>query len=243
MATSTHAHTRSRGALLLLAAMVGGAATLSGCAVWKLGTSARMVEHSTPFESQPAAPTGSLLVVGDSTAEGTGASSPSRSVPGLLAAQNPGLRVVNKASAGARYEDFAAQLQSAQGQFDTVLVLGGGNDVIRLTRQDELRAAVRRTVALARERGARVVLMPPGNVGNAPFFLWPLARWMDHRSQQLHAIVREEAQRGGAHYVNLYQDKAHDPFAQRPRHFHAADGLHPSDAGYALWLQELQRQL
>lgn len=236
-----HATRRPYSRPLLFLALAAATAT-AGCAVWRIGTSAELVRASKPFEAAPADATESLLVVGDSTAVGTGASSGDRSLAGLLAADNPKLRVVNKATDGARYEDFARQLQSSSGRFDTVLVLGGGNDVIRMTGSDKLRADIRRVAQLARERGTRVIMMPPGNVGNAPFFFAPVSWWMDSRSQQLHREVREAAQTFGAFYVGMYQDAKHDPFALNPGELHARDGLHPSDAGYALWRKELDRQ-
>lgn len=55
-------------------------------------------------------------------------------------------------------------------------------------------------------------------------------------------IVRASAERSGTVYVNLYKPKADEPFAQQPARLHAADGLHPSEAGYALWLAELLAQ-
>ena len=45
----------------------------------------------------------------------------------------------------------------------------------------------------------------------------------------------------GAVYVNLFKERAEDPFVQEPG-LHARDGLHPSDLGYAVWLQELMAQ-
>jgi len=231
---------RTRTLALLVVAL--GATTLAGCAAWKIGTAKRLAEESKPFETNPVAATRSLLVIGDSTAAGTGASAPGRSVPGLLAAGDAQLRVVNRAADGARYKDFASQLEATRERFDTVLVLGGGNDVIRFTDEESLRADVQRVATLARERGARVILMPPGNVGNAPFFYRPYAWLMERNARKLHGLVREAAGRTGATYVNLYRDRDHDPFAQRPRELHAADGLHPSDAGYALWAEELRRQ-
>jgi lysophospholipase L1-like esterase len=229
-----------RPALWLALALVS---LTAGCAAWKLRESAALVRASTPFQANPATATGSLLVVGDSTAVGTGASAPAHSVAGLAARDQPGLRVVNRAEDGADYAAFARQLAASEGRFDTVLVLGGGNDVIRGTPEDKLRASVREVAELARQRGARVILMPPGNVGNAPFFFRPLAWWMTRRSQLLHAAVREAAGATGASYVNLYQPREQDPFARQPEALHAADGLHPSDSGYALWWRELARQV
>lgn len=226
---------------LLWIALLAATAT-AGCAAWRVSTSVDLARASEPFQASPAAATASLLVVGDSTAVGTGASDAGHSLPGLLAVAQPKLRVVNKAADGARYADFARQLEGVTERFDAVLVLGGGNDVIRLTGADQLRADVRRVAQLARERGTRVILMPPGNVGNAPFFFAPLSWWMDRRSQQLHRVVQDAARDTGARYVGLYKDARSDPFALRPTELHAADGLHPSDAGYALWAQELRAQ-
>jgi lysophospholipase L1-like esterase len=220
------------------------AATTAGCAVWKVGTASRLVRHSEPFQASPAQPAASLLVVGDSTAVGTGASGPEHSVAGLLAQAMPRLRVVNLARDGARFADIVRQLEAAPGRFDYVLVLGGGNDVIRMTAPQQLRADVRRAAQLARERGEKVVLMPPGNLGNSPFFFPPVSWWMDRRSQGLHAAVREAADATGATYVRMYRESGSeaDPFVRQPGELHAADGLHPSDEGYRVWMRELQRQ-
>ncbi|RYF36798.1 MAG: SGNH/GDSL hydrolase family protein, partial [Comamonadaceae bacterium] len=163
------------------------------------------------------------------------------SVAGLIAEGLPKLRVVNRATDGARYADIVRQLQADTSRFDAVLVLGGGNDVIRGTDTSELTAQVRQAADLARQIAPVVVMMPPGNVGNAPFFWRPVSWLMDRRSQSLHAAVRRSAQATGATYVNLYKPRADDPFAQRPKELHARDGLHPSDAGYALWMQELEQ--
>jgi lysophospholipase L1-like esterase len=214
----------------------------TGFTAWRVRESARLLRDSEPFEALPQGATASLLIVGDSTAVGTGASSPEYSVAGLIGQSHPGVRIVNRATDGAKYQDFAAQLQSSTERFDTVLVLGGGNDVIRFTGKATLRASVGKAASLARERGARVILMPPGNVGNAPFFWPPLSWWMTKRSQALHEAVREAAQKTGATYVDLYKPRSEDPFALRAKELHASDGLHPSDSGYSLWMAELDRQ-
>ncbi len=225
-------------ALLAVAALL----TTAGCTVWRVSDARALAKASEPFQAEPSPATASLLVIGDSTAVGTGASGATSSIAGLIAQSRPGLRVVNRATDGAKYADFVGQLQQDNQKFDTVLVLGGGNDVIRFTSESELRQSVDTVAELAARRGKRVILMPPGNVGNAPFFFAPASWLMTSRSQQLHALVREAATRTGATYVNLYKPKAQDPFAQRPRELHARDGLHPSDAGYREWLSELNRQ-
>jgi lysophospholipase L1-like esterase len=231
--------------MLPVLSLLAAAAVLatSGCAVWRIRQSVELARQSEPFEASPESAVATLLVVGDSTAVGTGASSPAHSVAGLIARDHPRWKIVNRAKDGAKFSDIARQLEAAGGQrFDAVLVLGGGNDVIRLTRYPVLEQDVARAAALARTRANLVVIMPCGNVGSAPFFFAPLSWWMTKRSQALHGFVREAAQDNSALFVNLYKDKTEDPFALRPDELNAKDGLHPSDAGYRLWYDELNAQ-
>ena len=216
-------------------------AAVAGQAAWRIKQSAELAQQSEPLQASPVGATASLLIAGDSTAVGTGATSAASSVAGLIARNHPHLRIVNRASDGARFADIARQLQGDE-RFDAVLVLGGGNDVIRLTGQDALAQDIARVARLATARAPLVVIMPPGNVGNAPFFMAPLSWLMAKRSRAMHGLVRQAAADHGAIYVSLYKNKADDPFAQRPDELNARDGLHPSDAGYRLWYDALNAQ-
>ena len=221
-------------AALAVAATVGHAA-------WRIKQSVELARQSEPLQASPVGAMASLLIAGDSTAVGTGATSAASSVAGLIARDHPGLRIVNRAQDGARFADIAGQLEADE-RFDAVLVMGGGNDVIRLTRKEALAQNIARVVQLAAARAPLVVIMPPGNVGNAPFFMPPLSWLMARRSRTLHGLVRQSAADHGAIYVNLYKNKAEDPFTQRPDELNARDGLHPSDAGYRLWYDALNTQ-
>ena len=212
----------------------------TGCAAWRIGQAADLARKSTPFQQSPADVALSLLIVGDSTGVGTGASSPEASLAGLLGRAYPRLRIDNRARDGATFADVLRQLQGAQ-RYDLVLVQAGGNDVIRLRSDEDVRADIDRATELARERADRVVLMPAGNVGNAPFFFAPASWLMTDRARRLHGFVRESATRHSAVVVNLFKEQADDPFAQTPG-LNAVDGLHPSDAGYRLWRDELLAQ-
>ncbi|MGV3725592.1 SGNH/GDSL hydrolase family protein [Hydrogenophaga sp.] len=213
----------------------------SGCTVWRIGKAGELARRSEPLQHTPPDATLRLLIVGDSTGVGTGASSPQASLAGLLAQAYPRLQIDNRARDGATFAGVIEQLEAATARYDLVLVQAGGNDVIRLRKLDDVRADVERVATLARARGQRVLLMPAGNVGNAPFFFPPASWLMTSRARSLHGFVREAATRHQAAYINLFKDKAKDPFAQQPE-LNAADGLHPSDAGYRVWFDELMTQ-
>jgi lysophospholipase L1-like esterase len=225
----------------LIAALLLALLATSGCAVWRIGQARELAQRSEPLQHAPADATLRLLIVGDSTGVGTGASDPRHSLAGLLAQAYPRLHIDNRASDGATFAQVIGQLEAATARHDLVLVQAGGNDVIRLRSLDGVRADIDRVAVLARARGERVLLMPAGNVGNAPFFFAPVSWFMTSRARSMHGFVREAAARHGAVYVNLFKEKADDPFAQRPE-LNAADGLHPSDAGYRVWFDELMVQ-
>ncbi|QHE88440.1 SGNH/GDSL hydrolase family protein [Hydrogenophaga sp. BPS33] len=227
----------------LLVAVAAVVLVTSGCAAWRVGKASELAKRSEPLQHAPANAPLRLLIVGDSTGVGTGASSPQNSLAGLLAQAYPRLHIDNRARDGATFADVVGQLEAVgAARYDLVLVQAGGNDVIRLRKMDTVRTDIERVAALARACGQRVLLMPAGNVGNAPFFFAPVSWFMTSRARTLHGHVRDTAKQQRLVYVNLFKDKADDPFAQRPEELNAADGLHPSDAGYRVWFDELMAQ-
>lgn len=225
---------------LVWLALAAGCVMVVARTATSLRETVELARVSEPLQHQPRGARLRLLIVGDSTGVGTGASAPRESVAGQLAREFPLLHIENRARDGATLADVARQLDG-RARFDMVLVQAGGNDVIRLRGLDDLRDDVDRIVALAQQRADRVVLMPAGNIGNAPFFRAPLSWWMTWRSRQLHRFVREAAERHAAVYVNLFHEHADDPFVAQPG-LNARDGLHPSDAGYRAWFDALVSQ-
>ena len=65
---------------------------------------------------------------------------------------------------------------------------------------------------------------------------------MSRPSEALHALAREVASAQQVHYVRLLKPRVQDPVVTRSPELNAADGLHPSSAGYAEWYRELVAQ-
>jgi lysophospholipase L1-like esterase len=239
----------SRRGWLLLSALGAAALLVTGCTAWRLGEARALARASEPFQQQPATPALRLLVLGDSTGVGTGASAPAFSVAGLLGTAHPRLAVDNRSRDGARFGEMPEQLAAAAGgsaavRWDVILVSAGGNDVIRGTDTAALAQAIDRSLAAARARlapGGLLLVQPPGNVGHAPFFVPPVSALMNRRAADLHAAVREAAARHGATMIDMARPREQDPFVLRPE-LNASDGLHPSDAGYRVWRDELLAQ-
>jgi lysophospholipase L1-like esterase len=229
---------RGRPSLLLwLVVWLAVSLGTAGCTVWRVDDARDLARQSTPLQQAPADAVRRLLIAGDSTAVGTGASTPASSLAGRLAADHPRLAIENRARDGATWAGTATQLER-KGRFDLVLLMAGGNDVIRLRDPAAWRDDLERSVRLALERAPMVVLMPAGNVGNAPFFLPPLSWEMTRRARLLHATVRELARQPGVIHIDLFHERDADPFVRQPEML-ARDGLHPSDAGYQAWYQTL----
>ncbi len=204
----------------------------------------QLSRSSVPLQQHPDDARLRMLIVGDSTGVGTGAASPMGSVAGYLAQEYPRLHIDNRSKDGARFAQVIQQLaapQAAGERYDLVLIMAGGNDVIRATSETRLRRDLAMVFDLAAQIADETLVMPPGNVGNAPFFFAPLSGVMSRRSENLHMVVKEVATAKGVGYVNLYQPRELDPFVTDIG-LNAADGLHPSERGYALWYQELMRQ-
>lgn len=206
--------------------------------------SRHIVAPAEAFEQEPARPVGSLLVVGDSTAVGAGADEPGQSVAGRLGKRFPGLRIRNLAVDGARLSDVIGQLDSVGNErFDMVLIMAGGNDVLRFTPLVRLRVEATRINAAAMAIARHVAWMPPGNLGAVPQWYWPMSRIIERRSRRVRAALVDIAGSMCAIYVDLYHSAEVDPFAVDADRFLAADGVHPSSAGYCYWTAALLERI
>jgi lysophospholipase L1-like esterase len=225
-----------------LALVAGWAGASAVYAFLRLRRSARLAAHGHGFETQARAEGSRLLVVGDSSATGAGASSPECSLPGLLARANPSLTVVNRGRPAADFISILDQFEDGE-RFDAVLVMAGARDAFGLGRRAALRAAIEAVAQRARLQSDVVVFLPPGNLGNLGFLLPPWNWWAGWRSRRLHELIAEVAQANGASYASLLRDAEDDPFGRHPKQLYREGGPHPNDAGYELWQRELETQV
>jgi lysophospholipase L1-like esterase len=178
-----------------------------------------------------------IVVLGDSLALGTGATDPTNSLTfriyRALAADRPGSEITNVAIGGTRASDVRRlEVDSLDPQAtDLVLVIAGGNDVVRRTPAAAFARDYRGLLAAIRARVPRATLVAFGvpDVARSPLFADSRAK-TEALSRTDDAAVRRAAAESGAAFVDLFGYTLREP--ESPEFF-SSDDFHPSDAGYA----------
>ena len=203
-------------------------------AVWavKLIQVARSVNANAAYWSQPRGEPGGLLYValGDSAAQGIGASEPDKGYVGLIAQRlrdgtGRAVQVVNLSTSGARIGDVLDTQLPALGSLrqtpDIVTVAIGGNDI---------RAYDRATFGAATDQ--LTAALPRGTyVADAPYFMH--GRWQRDAAQAAD-LLRASAVEHGLRPVPLHDALKAQGWQAMLTQF-AADWFHPNDRGHRVW--------
>jgi lysophospholipase L1-like esterase len=183
-----------------------------------------------------------LLIVGDSSGAGVGASHQDQALAGQLECQlaprfGPvGWQLV--ATTGHRSDQALEQLRATPLRPADVLVTAlGVNDVVDLRAPRRSVAALQALIADARERaGVRQVLIsaaPP--MHRFPLLPQPLRWFMGERALQLNAALQAAFGEAVIQLPASLQAEAGSLLAE--------DGFHPNPAGYRLWAETLAAHL
>lgn len=181
-----------------------------------------------------------ILVVGDSLAVGVGAYGIQTIAERLGFMLNAA--VENKAQSGALMKDIEAQItHSAAPRYDYIFIAGGANDIIRRTADGDLQDAIRAVYGAARLKSDRIIALTAGDIGKAPFFVFPLNIYMSKRTVETRPFFVNIAQELGVEYVNLLEyPLVFDTDAPR---YYAEDLLHLSADGYGVWYKYLKERI
>jgi lysophospholipase L1-like esterase len=202
-----------------------------------------LVKKALPFQLASDDHAVTLLVLGDSTGVGVGASSSADTVAALVAKEIGATYVENHAISGAAITDLSGQIAQVKlGEYSYVLIAIGGNDIIHF--HDVIQAEKDFDASLSSlPKAGKVVVHSAGNVGGATLFPWFVRPFHTALNLKYHDMFQRVSARHGATYINLFTEKEHDPFLQHPEIYLAEDGLHPSSAGYALWFEKIRLSL
>lgn len=223
-----------RKTLLLLAALVVFTALCAGTGLALLAASIPSLRDG--WQEQASQP-GELVYValGDSAAQGLGASSTGNSYVGLIASQlaettGKKVRTINLSKNGATVSDVLAQqipqLEKLSGNRspDLVTLDVGGNDVVHRTQGSD---------RFRNDYEAVLQALPPGKavVADVPYFGGRIRA--DERVRQANGIIGRLAPQYDVPVARLYD-------TLKPRQspwIYASDFFHPNDRGYKLWQQ------
>jgi lysophospholipase L1-like esterase len=183
---------------------------------WYYGVQGVKLKAETqPFSLEREVAEGKILIVGDSTGAGTGASKPEETIAGFLA--EDGFFVKNKAKWGAMTEEIAEQLRNEEkNKYDLILIFTGGNDILWFSDLDRTVLNLEDILKKAKEIGKKVIVIPPGNVGLAPMFKEPVGLLYTRRTRFVRAEFMKKAEENGAIYVDLFTENLEEIFSGEP---------------------------
>ena len=182
-----------------------------------------------------------LMIFGDSTAAGLGASS-REELPGVLVAKGlaeesgQSVRLSTKAIVGASSKGLWSQIEAMQitgGKPDVSVILIGGNDI---TARNGLSASASRlgeAVQTLVDSGSKVVVGTCPDLGVIQPVPQPLRSIMHAWSLRLAALQAHQVRSAGGIPVPLSETLTPE-LRDRPDHFFSADQFHPNSAGYEL---------
>jgi len=150
----------------------------------------------------------------------------------------------NPAVNGYRSDDLIAEELPLIALFQPTLVtlLIGANDIVAASSDERYRERLRtiheRVRADAPHAAAYALPQPDWSLSRAGAAIGEPAA-IASRIERFNAIAREEAERAGASYVDIFPLMRD----QMRRGMLAPDGLHPSAAAYAEWAEALRERL
>ncbi len=204
-----------------------------------------LIKNATPFTRNISDAEKRILILGDSTAYGTGTQDNQYSTAGRLGALYPNAYVQNLAVNGLKIDGLLKILETlpTQEHFDIILIQIGANDVIRLTSMDKIEQGITEVLKHTQGLGDQVIVLHSGNIGESRFFPWYLKPLLSQRSFKIREIYKTQTSIYSAKYVDLIDSPASVLLRDNPQKYYAPDFLHLSNEGYGLWFDEIQKQL
>lgn len=184
-----------------------------------------------------------LLVLGDSTAVGVGAENPEESIAWQLSKYINAWEVENQWVSWAIVSDVASQIVlTRKKEYDYILLQIGGNDMTRL---HDLMQVSRDYESLIENlpRHKYLIITSCGNLGGAQIFPRFIGYIYERVSRSYHTKFKEIVTRHGGIYVDIFDERAVDPFIREPNLYLAADLFHPSSLGYKYWFSKVTAQI
>lgn len=197
-----------------------------------------LIARVSPFEQKITnAPT--VLVLGDSTGYGTGATDAAYTVPGRLG-RDFAVTIENNSKNGRTIGELSEVTSDISENYELILLMIGANDVLQMSDIDTVETELREIISDLTPHTNHLVMISSGNVGGAP-------RFNSEKSADYEALTRKYrdmflavSNETSLQYVDLFLEPENDPFITDSESHIAVDGLHPSNVGYEHWYSKLK---
>lgn len=216
---------------------------------YRLLTNSRtLIQASKSFVRIVPNPTHTILVLGDSTAVGTGAT-PASSTAGRLGNLYPHASVYNYAINGLQLAGLIKQMREppvkdfANKKADILLLQIGANDLVYFTPLPQIERELTEVLQKAMGLGNKIIILHSGLAGTAPIFPFWIEWLWNRRAWAVRKIYMREAALYNARYVDIITSSSDANFQKDPKKYYAADMFHPSGNGYELWFEEIKKAL
>jgi lysophospholipase L1-like esterase len=188
-----------------------------------------------------------ILVLGDSTAVGTGSKDNMDSTAGRLGSKYLEASIENYAANGQKLDGLLRVIEEIDNQtpkpnFDLVLIQIGANDVIRLTSKVVIEKEIEQVLSKMSTMSSAIIFLHSGDIGESnlfPFFFKPL---LSSRSMWMRELyLKKDKEFSSAHYVDLYSSSEVKTIDKNKRKYYAPDLLHLNGEGYGIWFAEIEK--
>jgi len=207
---------------------------------WRYVLTGYLIARVTPYE-QPGGGSGSILVIGDSTGYGTGASQSEDSVAGRLGNDYTWYTITNNSVNGRTITEALTVTRdlSEDDRYNLVLLQIGANDMLQGASAEKTVERMRSLVEAIRPHADQIVIMTSGNIGGTPIYIGAEAEQYTDTSRTYDQLMRSlEQEYQDVAFVSLFDEPEDDLFVADPGQYTSIDGLHPSNAGYGVWYEK-----
>lgn len=180
------------------------------------------------------------VALGDSTVEGVGSSHSSKTFPSVIfeavKQENRRAKFYNLGKSRAKVEDVINhQLNEAiRLKPDLVTIAIGANDIRTRTKLSQFERDISYLISsLNKSTGCKIVLNGLPDMTHVPAIPFLLKIYAKYMVKKFNDILRQQAEKSNVIFIDLQTGSK--VFAKKYPEMISADGLHPSDLGYAFW--------
>lgn len=202
-----------------------------------------LIVRVTPQYQQSGSGDKRLLLLGDSTGYGTGASNRKETTAGRIGSKYAAVTIENNSVNGRTAVELLEVAKKVSGNYDVILLQIGANDLLAGGSPESVVKTISNLVEILRPFSENVLVLTSGNIGAAWRFEGSKADQFASVSRQYDGLMREFSETSIFTFVSLWTEPATDPFVLEPRKYTAIDGLHPTSAGYDIWFKSLDTHL